>query len=209
MHAELKQGFNFLKPQVEPPSVWTKVYDWVVGTARIILIVAIIGVVIAMGIRVVLDVQGNELDEQISNLESLMTARLQEETKYRDLQARINAFEAVWTSTNEMSPIINEVNKILPESANQIIISVIDDKLTITGEALNSDIDKMESALKLDQAFTNTTLARLETSGDTTNKSNIVSFNFQATISKFVTKEFIVTVTPTTTPEENGTQTDN
>lgn len=194
----MKQGFNFLKPQVEPPSVWTKVYDWVIGTARVILIIAIIAVLGAMVVRIILDVQGNQLDEQVRNLESLMAVRTQEETKYRNLQSRINSYDSVWTNSNLNAPIIDKVIAILPKSATELTITLNEKSLIISGKASNSDIDVMEKALKIDPAFTQAKLSRLETA--TEDNVSYVKFSFQADVTAFEKKVFTTPVMITTTP---------
>ncbi len=179
----MKQGFNFLKPQVEPPSAWTKVYEWVVGTAKVILMVAIVAVIIAMIIRVVLDVQSNQLDEQTKNLESLMQVREKEELKYRELQKRIASYEAAWTSTNINSPVVELILSILPLSATELDVNLQESTLNIKGIAENSDIDLMEEALKTDKSFTQAQLSRLEVSG--AEGETLVKFDFQAKITAF------------------------
>lgn len=178
--------------------MWTKVYDWVIGTARVILIIAIIAVLGAMVVRIILDVQGNQLDEQVRNLESLMAVRTQEETKYRNLQSRINSYDSVWTNSNLNAPIIDKVIAILPKSATELTITLNEKSLIISGKASNSDIDVMEKALKIDPAFTQAKLSRLETA--TEDNVSYVKFSFQADVTAFEKKVFTTPVMITTTP---------
>jgi Tfp pilus assembly protein PilN len=189
----LKQGFNFLKPQVEPPSVWTKVYDWIVGTARVILILVEICVIVALGIRVVLDIQGKQLDSQINNLDGLMLARQNEETKYRDLQDRIASYETIWQISRSATPILDEINKNLPPSARNITITLEGYDIRINGEALNDEIDIMEMILKESPLFSQTKLSRLSTIQE--GGKNLVKFDFQSKVKQYTTRQVLL-VTP-------------
>jgi Tfp pilus assembly protein PilN len=192
----LKQGFNFLKPQVEPPSVWTKVYDWVVSTARVILIIAEIAVIIALGVRIVIDIQGKQLDEQIKNLQSLMDIRKDEETKYRTLQSHVQGFATAWTNTPSYAAILVAVNKELPLSATNIQVSINTNTVSISGYALSSELNVMEKDLKTSPLFTKSTLSRLEVASQTAGNIGVgfAKFSFDTTI---VNLDMRVLPTPT------------
>ena len=81
----MKKGFNFLKPQIEPPSAWTSIYEWITKTAKAVLIVFEIAVILALVIRIFVDVQAKNIDEQIDTLETIMQSRSFEEQKYLNL----------------------------------------------------------------------------------------------------------------------------
>jgi len=197
----LKQGFNFLKPQVEPPSVWTRVYDWVVGTARLILIIFEVAVVIALGIRIVVDIQSKNLDDQIGNVESILNVRSAEEIKYRLLQDKINAFTTAWTTSNSYSSEYAAINKFIPLSATDYTVSIDGMAITITGKANNADIGAMENSLKGASLFTDTKLSTLEVG------SGLSKFTFVSTIKDVPLKDLATpTPAPTDTPVPTPTE---
>lgn len=187
----MKQGFNFLKSQVEPPSVWTRVYDWVVGTARIILIVFEVAVVIALCIRIVVDVQSKNLDDQISNVEKILDIRKFEESKYRLIQNKINAFTTAWTTSNTYSDAYDAINNFIPLSATEYRVVISDQTITIGGKATNEDIGAMEKSLKESLLLKDTKLTTLETG------LGLSKFSFISTI-----KELPVKTLGTPTPVE-------
>lgn len=189
----MKQGFNFLKPQVEPPSVWTKVYDWVLGTARVILIFAEVAVIVALGIRIVVDVQAKQLDEQIANLDKIMESRQPEELKYRQLQSRILGFETAWTGTASYQEIMKEIDKELPNSATELKLSINGNLINISGQALSSELDVMESNLKTSPLLVETKLSKLETTNQ--DDGGIAKFTFDSKINNLA-KRVLVTVIP-------------
>jgi len=60
-----EQGFNLLKPQKTPPTLWEKIYAWVLGTARIIVIIVEIIVVFSFGARIAVDTIASRLDKEV------------------------------------------------------------------------------------------------------------------------------------------------
>lgn len=174
----MKKSFNLLKPQVEAPSVWTKVYDWVTGTAKVILVITIIVVFISLLIKIGLDVKENNLDKEITSLENLLHVRNVEEKKYRHLQTKVNSYEKIWNSTILFHPIIDETTKFLPKSAIELVMTIEEKGISLTGKALNNDIDEMENAIKSNKSFYESKLSRLETSPES--GQNFVKFNFLA-----------------------------
>jgi Tfp pilus assembly protein PilN len=195
----LKQGFNFLKPQVEPPSVWSRVYEWVVGTARIILVVAEVGVILALFIRVVIDIQGKQLDDQIANLEAVMQVLQPDEFKYRNLQQRIESYETVWTNGKYYTPVMTLINSSIPKTALDIEIKLTGNILQISGRATNPEIKQMENDLKTSPYFIKTKLTSLDVSDTKLNAK--LRFTFDTEVRKIDPKVLLsLSPTPTVIP---------
>jgi Tfp pilus assembly protein PilN len=187
---------------VEPPSVWGKLYDWVVNTARVILIIAEVGVILALGVRVVVDIQAKQLDEQITNLQAIMKVREPEETKYRILQNRTKGYVTAWTNTPLFTNVLKEINSKIPFSSTNIQVSVSQQRITISGNAEIGELDKMERDLKESAFFTKSTLSKLETTTITTAQPGGYSkFTFDTTVVKPEMRVMpTITAAPTVTP---------
>lgn len=166
--AHLKQGFNFLKPQVEPPSAWSYVYDWIVGTARAILIVFEIAVVVALALRIMVDVQSKILDTKIDTLENIMAPRESEEQKYRKLQTKTKSYATIWTNGQVYSEIFKVINDFIPISAVKFDVNIEGKTITISGKALKNDVMLVENGLKASHLFSNVRLTGI----DMTNEEN-------------------------------------
>lgn len=162
----MKQGFNFLKPQVEAPSPWSRIYDWVVGTARAILILFEIAVIVALGVRIVVDVQSKSIDQQITSLEDIMNQRATEEQKYRILQTKAKAYARIWTTGQIYSEIYDIINSYIPLSAVKFDVNFEGSNVRIGGKATNEDIRNMENGLKQSPLFRDTKLTMLEVASD-------------------------------------------
>lgn len=175
-----KKGFNLLKEQVEPPSVWTKIYDWMVGTARIIVVVVLLVVVIAFAIRIVVDVQGKQLDEKITARESIMRQYQATELRYRSIQAKTWSFRTSWEKTPAFLQLISELDKFLPQNVTKMNIQLDSTQISISGTAPSSEVGALEEDLKNADFLQNTEVSRVEStnSGDT----NLVNFSIRTQI---------------------------
>lgn len=174
----MKQGFNLLKPQVEAPSIWTTFYKWVVGTARIILIVTETAVMVALVIRIVIDVQGKDLDEKISNYESIIKVRSEEEKKYVTLQTKTTDYRDSFDKNLKYASQLNDFIKNIPNSFSDIDLSIINNKISFRGKAPNTDIKTMENYLKSSILYINSQLTTFDT-GQTQNNVLLSDFNFE------------------------------
>ena len=184
----MKKGFNLLKTQAEPPSVWTKVYDWVIGTARIVIIVIEVIVLVAFVIRIFIDLQGKELDKKIEQGEAILNVLKTNEADFRLIQSKTSTYSTIWNSTPDYSEMIATINASLPinVSITNLTISINKDTLTITGVAdkkKEADIVDLETNLKNNLPYlTNSVLDRLQ---DTTDQ---LTFSFRATIVNITNK---------------------
>jgi hypothetical protein len=168
----MKKGFNLLKQQAEPPSVWTKIYDWVVGSARIIIIGVEALVIIAFGIRIYVDFQAKELDKEVEVAERIMSNMGSNELKFRNIQLRTASYETIWTNSINYLPLLQHINDLLPSNAQieDLTIVITKDAITIEGKAPKTQeniIKEYENNLKTRSTFLEAvTLERLEDNVD-------------------------------------------
>jgi hypothetical protein len=178
----MKAGFNFLKPQVEAPNQWTIIYGWVVNTSRVILIVIEVTVIMALVIRVFVDIEARRLDQTIEVQESVLNNRSSEEQKYRDIQAKTLTFQQGWDATYEFNSYLDQIYAKIPTTMTSISIAYARDKFTMSGEGTFAAVDKLEKDLKAIPFFANAILDKVELgSGDKTIINN-VKFSFNASI---------------------------
>ena len=184
----MKKGFNLLKPQAEPPSVWSKVYDWVLGSARIVIIVVEVIVLIAFGIRIIIDLQGKDLDQKIAQGEAVLNVLKDSELKFRQIQNKTSAYQSIWNNTKDYTALIENINSLLPvnTSIKDLLISIDQDVISISGIADKSreeDVRLLEENLKNNSPYLiDSALERLQDTPDQ------LKFLFRATLQNIQNK---------------------
>lgn len=164
----MKKGFNLLKSQAEPPSVWSKLYEWVLGSARVIIILVEIVVLVAFGFKVWVDIQGKELDKSIERSEAIVNAMSTSEKEFRTIQAKTTAYKAIWDASYDYSKLLANINSLLPitSSIKDITVTFDKDQISISGVApksKESEIRNLEADLKTNSPYLkDTVLAKLD-----------------------------------------------
>lgn len=185
-----KKGFNLLRPQIEPPTMWTRVYDWVVGSARVIVIIVELVVVVAFAIRIVVDVQSNNLNEQIATKEAILQTFAEAELRYLSTQAKTDAYRDLWETSVEYSTIFAEILSYLPTTSQELVVQMSTRSgLFVSGSAEVNEIAQMESSFKASQNFTRQELDSIEGEGAIIS----ATYAFSARFSEIPMKMFPVT----------------
>jgi Tfp pilus assembly protein PilN len=146
-------GFNLLQDNTAPPDAWDMVYEWVNKVGRVIVIVVELIVILAFGIRVVVDTQTKTLIELEKQNSQRLAAFKQKELQFLDMQQRFNTYKQVWNVGSSYATVLTELNRVAPRNIEDLAISVKDNLITYKGLALTSNIGKYESSLKNSTSF--------------------------------------------------------
>jgi len=175
-----KQGFNLLRPQIEPPSMWTKVYDYIIGSARLIIIIVELIVVGAFVVRIFTDIESNNLNEQIKTKEAILASFSEAEQRYVNIQSKSSAYEKIWEESYKYSTLFSEVNSYLPVSAQEYGVRFNEKTVFLNGKAPLREVSEMESKFKQSNTFSRQELDQIQTEGSNTNV--LGTFSFRADI---------------------------
>ena len=124
------------------------------------------------------DVQGKDLDEKISNYESIIKVRSEEEKKYVTLQTKTTDYRDSFDKNLKYASQLNDFIKNIPNSFSDIDLSIINNKISFRGKAPNTDIKTMENYLKSSILYINSQLTTFDT-GQTQNNVLLSDFNFE------------------------------
>lgn len=160
-----KKGFNLLKNQVEPQTMWTKVYQWTTTTARAIMVLVELVIVVAFGFRVVVDLQFKNLNKDIESKEEVLLVLQDSERRLKDIQSKVTIYENLYLETSYYNNVYKEVARIVPSSVNELTSQISDNEVIVRGFADTETIAQVESAFKNSQFFTKTELLNVETQG--------------------------------------------
>lgn len=182
-----KKGFNLLKNQVEPQTMWTKVYHWTTTTARGILVVVELIIVIAFGFRVVVDLQFKNFNKDIAAKEEVVLVLQDSERRLKNTQNKVNVYEDMFLGADYYSNIYRELSRIVPSSIQDLTVQVTKDEVIIRGVTDTETVARMEAAFKNSSIFTKTELLNVETQGN-----QLDSFTLKTIISNLPQREGIL-----------------
>lgn len=149
--------FNLLKPIQEPKSSWDKIYDFILGNARIVLLIVEIIMVGLFFAKVIVDnVEKNKLQEFEAVQLQLKSLEDQYEEKFRSIQARTVDYIDLWSVTKQYYPILEEVSEYIGNPTNQFSLTLSNNgTVTIEGYESLETLRGVESAMKNSDTFIN------------------------------------------------------
>ncbi|KXK26905.1 MAG: hypothetical protein TR69_WS6001000928 [candidate division WS6 bacterium OLB20] len=181
--------------------MWTRVYDWVVGSARVVVIIVELVVVVAFAIRIVVDVQSNNLNEQIETKEAIVKTFQQAELRYLSTQSKTDAYRDLWETSTEFSSVFAEIVGYLPTTSSELIVQISKRSgLFISGSAEVAEIADMESGFKNSTSFTRQELDSIEGEGSIIAATFAFSAQFSALTTKVLPSANDTTEIPGVTP---------
>mgnify|MGYP007051591394 CR=1 FL=1 len=143
-----QRGFNLLRPQLTPPTAWDKVYKWMVGTARVIVILVEMVVIIAFAVRIVVDTIGKQLDDEIKQKDTQLDAYTQIEKDLRDIQVKADAYKDIWKASSYYSDEVIFINNLIKKYGGTISVQLTKDEVNISGSIPLKFINELETAFK-------------------------------------------------------------
>lgn len=157
-----QRSFNLLTPLQPPKTVWDKVYDWLLGRARIIILITEILVAIAFFAKVIQDTVAKNLDNQIATLTSELSFYSDTlEPKFRLIENKDTAYSTIWNNSTKYSDAVREVYSYISNSASEINVRVDGKEITIFGTEDLGSLQLLEAALKSSPTFSSVVIRSL------------------------------------------------
>jgi len=167
------QGFNLLRKQKTPPTAWEKIYSWVLGTARVIVIIVELVVVGSFVIRVIVDTQAKRLDKELESRDKTISSFAKSENRFREIQLKSDNYKGLWISSSTYSDMLKELDNQLSANFSNLTINASSEILTVRGAGDVSRISSFEDAIKQSTYFSNVETFEIDTSTGGDNRGNI------------------------------------
>lgn len=143
-----KIGFNLLRPQLSPPTAWDKIYQWMLGTARIIVIIVQIIVIAAFAVRIYVDTVSRQLDEEIDKKDVILSSLEPREEQIRDVQLKSGIYTELWEQSSSSNRYVTLINNLIRGYDGLLSVNVNKTSILISGEMNEDDIADLEDRLK-------------------------------------------------------------
>lgn len=151
---EQKRVFNLLKPVLPPATFWDKAYDWILGRARIVVLITELLIVVAFVAKVIVDTQARAKDEEIASLRTELGFYAQErEPIFRDIQRRDAAYQRIWEKNSKYADVVEEIYSYIQNPGVQITISAERNSISILGYDDLGAVQNLESRMKSSESF--------------------------------------------------------
>ena len=176
-----KKGFNLLRAQLTPEDRWDRVYAWVNGTARVIVVFVELVVIGCFAARIVVDKQARDLEKELESNHTRLQNLAQAESEIRTLQDKTNTYSALWQVSNYYSPFIDEIYGYDPSLFSSLTLSISNKGvLSISGTSTKTIIGDLETKMKNSESFSEVQVTSVRTSSES--EQSYGSFEIQAVI---------------------------
>jgi hypothetical protein len=156
------QIFNLLKPVELPKTSWDKIYEWLVGKARVVILFVEILIITAFISKVIVDNIGKNKEKEYENLAIEMKFYEQKyESIFRKLQRKDIEYKKLWGGSKAYSAIIEEIFSYIPNPNDQVSVTIDNDRVTIFGYEDLNQLRELEASLKSSNNFSDAFIDRL------------------------------------------------
>ena len=156
------RSFNLLKPLEPPKTVWDKIYDWLLGRARIVILITEILIAIAFFAKVIQDTDAKNKENTIAQLTSELSFYSGNlEPRYRTLITKNDTYQNLWNNSTSYSYLISQVYSYISNSASKINIRIDEKEITIFGTEDLKILQNLEAQLKSSPLFSSVVIKNL------------------------------------------------
>ncbi len=151
---KVKRIFNLLRPIDPPKTAWDKVYEWLLGKAKIVIIVSQVIIALAFFAKIVVDTTAKRKEKEIAELENqLLFYQAQYEPGFRKLQLKDTEYAKLWNQSSSYASIVQEVYSYLENPNAEITVTIRGNEVRIFGNDDLGYLDSLELSMKSSQSF--------------------------------------------------------
>lgn len=173
---------NLLPQEEFSSSTIGRVLTWALSTFRIIVILTEVIVMMAFLSRFWLDAKANDLNDTIRQKQAIITASADFENKFRDIQKRVQAYEAITSATSTNSKYLDTVASFVPVDINLTSFQFAEDSIQVRGGSGSEiGIAQLMANLQSNPDFTNVTLTSI---GSDMQNSSLLTFGLKIDLTK-------------------------
>lgn len=154
--------FNLLKPLQPPKTAWDKIYDWILGRARIVVLATIILIALAFVAKVVVDTDAKNKDKAIAGLEirlDFYTVKI--EPDLRAFAAKEDNYIKLWNGSSGITEAVAEIYSYISDPSADITVKVDADRVSIFGTENLDLLRQLEADLRASQSFSSVVFSNL------------------------------------------------
>jgi hypothetical protein len=166
------RSINLLSASIEPQGRWDRIYAWTANTAKYIIILTEVIVLVAIGIRFFLDSQINDLDKSIAAQKTILDGRQKEDSEVRALSKTLDNLSILERDEKLISVFYQKILDLIP--SNVTITSINVDM--ITGVSITGEVQGYQRLLEIENNIRDADFIYDESFSTTQQPGNVIQF---------------------------------
>lgn len=157
-----KRVFNLLKPVEAPQTAWDKVYEWLIGKARVVILVTELVIAVAFIFKVIEDTNAKNKEKQIEKLNAELGFYGKElEPIFRITQRKVADYVTLWNDATDYTEALQEVYSYISNPSSDITIRIDEGSVSVFGYENLAALEELESSLKGSATFSSVQVQQL------------------------------------------------
>lgn len=153
-----RRVFNLLKPYKPPATGWDRIYEWLIGKARVVMIITEIIVAVTFVLKVVVDMEAKNLEDRIKAEKRELNVFAQSiEPEIRVEQAKAKNYKQIWNASSFKTQVLQELNTYITNSAADVKVSMSGNEVTLSVTENFDFLSQVESSIKASSTFIDVT----------------------------------------------------
>lgn len=190
-----KKTFNLLYVRGRQLDGWEKIYVWLSGTCRIIIIVTLLIIIVSFGFRFVNERELNDLKESSESLSFRLKSYEKRQKDITALQTEMSAYNKAWKPLSNYSKILDDLIALNPQGITNFNIGLTLTGISISGSGSRDAVSNAEIAYKNSPLLINVTLNSLSSKSASSGSSGgIFTFDITGDFSEKLIRGDLITV---------------
>lgn len=157
-----KRVFNLLKPVEPPQTAWDKVYEWLIGKARVVILVTELVIAVAFIFKVIEDTNAKNKEKQIEKLNAELSFYGKElEPIFRITQRKVADYVTLWNGATDYTEALQEVYSYISNPSSDITIRIDEGSVSVFGYENLAALEELETSLKGSATFSSVQVQQL------------------------------------------------
>ncbi|GEM_PF-4537230 len=132
-------SINLLTASIEPQGRWDRIYSWTKNTAKYIVIATELVVLLAIGVRFLLDGQIRDLDKEIVSQKAILDGRRDEDIEVRRFSLALDSITRLERTDYTLTEYYKKILDLIPTSVSIKTLNVEITQVTIAGTVSSYD----------------------------------------------------------------------
>ncbi|MEI6462930.1 MAG: hypothetical protein WCO33_04690 [bacterium] len=180
-----KRSFNLLFAQNRQLDSWDRLYVWLSGTCRIIIILALLIILLSFGYRFILERNLNDLKDSLDTVSFRLKSYEKRQSEIAQVQAEIVSYNTVWKQFSNFATNIDDVIALVPKNISDMSFSTSLVGIQLSGTGARSIIAQIENSYKNSPLYINVVLSNLSQSKKNSSSTDEdLTFNLQGNYAK-------------------------